>query len=119
MNKNGVNEIGLSTTDGIKFYEFLSVTQAVTPSLVEGYSISDKAVYLKWSGESSLYYIYKGASADAMKLIDSCSVPYYTDANVVLNSDYYYQIKAYDKTKQSPYSALSTAVSVHSNRPTC
>lgn len=117
LNKNGVKEIALETAEGIKFYEFSSSTQPVTPSISEGYSISESSVYLKWNGDGSKYYIYRGTTADNTILIDSCSSTYYTDSIVKPNTDFYYKISSFNVLRQVKYSSISDAWKVHSHVP--
>jgi subtilisin family serine protease len=117
LNGNGINEIGLETTNGVKFYEFGSASQPLTPSRVEGYSLSEKIVYLTWKADGVKYYIYRGLSADNYTLIDSCTGNIYADASVSPNVTYYYRIKGYSPYKEVKYSDMSDAVAIFSHAP--
>jgi subtilisin family serine protease len=117
LNSNGAKEVAFQTGNGIKFYEFSSVSQPSTPFQVDGYSISGSSIYLKWSGDGTKYYIYKGANKDSLKLTDSVATTYYTDNNVLVNKNYYYQIRSYNAQKQYSLSNFSSLYTVYSHVP--
>lgn len=117
INQNGKKEIGLETTEGVKFYEFGSSTQPNTPELIEAYSIAGGSVYLKWNGDAAKYYIYRGQNADNCILIDSSNTLNYTDKSVLVNTGYYYKIKGYNASNEVKYSAFSEAKQVYCHIP--
>ncbi|HVO76195.1 MAG TPA: hypothetical protein VMT35_19375, partial [Ignavibacteriaceae bacterium] len=70
-----------------------------------------------WSGEGSMFYIYKGENQENLVLIDSSLGKEYFDRNIVLNHYYYYGIKALNLSKPEPLSDLSQLIKVFSHKP--
>jgi hypothetical protein len=52
-----------------------------------------------------------------LELIDSTSAPTYYDSNVILDSTYYYYVKAFDSSKPEPLSGMSNIVEVFAHAP--
>ncbi|HRN25080.1 MAG TPA: T9SS type A sorting domain-containing protein, partial [Ignavibacteriaceae bacterium] len=74
-------------------------------------------VQLNWISDSPKFYIYKGLNRANIELIDSTSAPTYYDSNVILDSTYYYSIKAFDSSKPEPLSGMSSVVEVYAHTP--
>lgn len=117
LNQNGVKEIGLETTEGVRFYEFGTSTQPNTPEIIDAYSTAANSVYIKWNGDASKYYIYRSSANDDYALIDSSSSKSYTDNNVLVNTAYNYKIKGYNPSYEVKYSAFSEARNVFCHIP--
>ena len=117
LNKNSVPEIGLTLDNKIKFFEFSNSIRTAVPGLIKAYSISSSTVQLNWNSDSPKFYIYKGLNRANIELIDSTSAPIYYDTNVILDSTYYYSIKAFDSSKPEPLSGMSNVVEVYSHTP--
>ena len=117
LNKDGVPEVAFPTSTGINFFEFAQSNHASTPYNLEGYSIDSTKIKLLWSGSPGSYLIYKGASQDSLYLYDSTSAEIYFDAVAKTGSNYFYGVRAYDKTKLNPMSNLSQIIDVYSHRP--
>lgn len=117
LNQNSVPEIGLTINNQIKFFEFSNSNRTIVPGLVKGFSINSSTVQLNWISDSPKFYIYKGLNRANIELIDSTSAPTYYDSNVILDSTYYYSIKAFDSSKPEPLSGMSSVVEVYAHTP--
>ena len=117
LNQNSVPEIGLTLENKIKFFEFSNSNRTIIPGLVKGYSISSTTVQLNWISDSPKFYIYKGLNRANLELIDSTSTSTYSDSNVLIDSTYYYSIKAFDSSKPEPLSGMSSVVEVYAHTP--
>ncbi len=117
LNQNGVLEVGFPYSDRIEFSEFVTSNYVSTPINVVGYSISSSTVQLGWNSNAPKFYIYKGLNRANIELIDSTSAPAYYDTNVILDSTYYYSIKAFDSSKPEPLSGMSSVVEVYAHTP--
>jgi len=117
LNQNGVPEIALNLNKRFKFFEFSISNRTSIPSLVKGFSISPSTVQLSWISNSPKFYIYKGANKNNLELVDSTSVPTYYDTDIILDSTYYYAIRAFDSSKPEPLSGMSNNVEVFAHTP--
>ncbi|MFZ1280662.1 MAG: T9SS type A sorting domain-containing protein, partial [Ignavibacteriaceae bacterium] len=74
-------------------------------------------VQLSWISSSPKFYIYKGLNKNNLELFDSTSVPTYYDTDIILDSTYYYAIRAFDLSKPEPLSGMSNSVQVFAHIP--
>ncbi len=116
LNKDGVKEIGFPTSKGITFSEF--VTSDITPAPYDltGFGVDSNSSELNWSGNAQKFYIYRGTGG-ALSLIDSTGFNQYTDNSVALNNNYYYAVKAFDRSNKIPLSGFSNTVKVFIHNP--
>ncbi len=117
LNQNGVLEVGFPYSNKIEFSEFSISNYVSTPVNISGYSISSSTVQLNWDSSSPKFYIYKGLEKNNLELIDSTSAPTYYDSNVILDSTYYYYVKAFDSSNPEPLSGMSNIVEVFAHTP--
>lgn len=117
LNQNGVLEVGFPYSNRIEFSEFAVSNYVSTPTDLSGFSISSTTIKLNWISGSHKFYIYKGLNKNNLELIDSTSVSTYYDVNVLLDSTYYYAIKAFDSSKPEPLSGMSSVIEVYSHTP--
>lgn len=117
LNQNGVLEVGFPYSNRIEFSEFAVSNYVSTPTDLSGFSISSTTIKLNWISGSPKFYIYKGLNKNNLELIDSTSVSTYYDVNVLLDSTYYYAIKAFDSSKPEPLSGMSSVIEVYSHTP--
>ncbi|HEX7358355.1 MAG TPA: T9SS type A sorting domain-containing protein, partial [Ignavibacteriaceae bacterium] len=117
LNQNGVLEVGFPYSNRIEFSEFAVSNYVSTPTDLSGFSISSTTIKLNWISGSPKFYIYKGLNKNNLELIDSTSVSTYYDANILLDSTYYYAIKAFDSSKPEPLSGMSSVIEVYSHTP--
>jgi len=117
INSNGVPEVAFPTSTGIDFYEFAESSKPNTPNNLTGYSIDSSSVYISWDGSNSKYYILKGESLNSAAVFDSTEENYYTDVQVTNKKKYFYQIIAYDETKEIRNSSPSEAVQIFVHNP--
>ncbi len=117
LNQNSVPEIGLTIDNRIKFFEFSNSNRTLVPGLVNGYSINSTTIQLNWYSSAPKFYIYKGLNKNTLELIDSTSAPTYYDSNIILDSTYYYSVKAFDSSKPEPLSGMSNIIQVYAHTP--
>jgi hypothetical protein len=117
LNQNGVLEVAFPYSNKIEFLEFATSNYTSTPYDLSGYSISSTTVQLSWISSSPKYYIYKGLNKNNLELVDSTSISTFYDIDIVLDSTYYYAIKAFDSSKSEPLSGMSNIVEVFVHNP--
>jgi hypothetical protein len=113
LNRNGVKEIGIQGVNGYTFYEFGPANKTAPPSFVSGNSLDSNRVMIQWKSPSSLFYIFRGVSANNLVLYDSTNGSPYNDLNVKDTTHYFYSIKAYGSDKPFPLSDLSSVIDVY------
>jgi hypothetical protein len=117
LNKNGVLEVAFPYSNKIEFLEFATSNYTSTPYNLSGYSISSSTVQLSWISNSPKFYIYKGLDRNNLELVDSTSVSTFYDTDIILDSTYYYAIRAFDSSKPEPLSGMSNSVEVFAHTP--
>ncbi len=117
INNNNVNEIGLQSAQGFRFYEFSESNKAFTPSNLFGYSLDSTRIKIQWSGAGQKYYIYRGETEQTISLYDSTAQLFYIDNKVVNKKIYFYQIQAFDQNKQNNFSDLTFSIKIYSHQP--
>jgi len=117
LNLNGIKEIAFPASSGINFIEFNSSSKTSAPFNLTGYNIDSAQIRLAWSGEGSMFYIYKGDNAQNLILVDSISANEYFDKNISIPNNYFYAVKASDPGKPEPLSDFSQIVKVYSHKP--
>ena len=117
INQNGINEIGLQTPNGFKFYEFGESNKALAPSIVSGYSMDSTRIKINWNGSAQSYYIYKGETEQSITLFDSTNQLFYIDSDVLNEKEYFYKLQSFDQTKQNKYSDLTQTIKIYSHQP--
>ncbi len=117
LNQNGVLEIGFPYSNRIEFSEFAISNYTSTPLNFTGYSISSSTVQLKWLSSAPKFYIYKGLDHTNLELIDSATASVYYDEGIMVDSTYYYAVKAYDSSKPEPLSGMSNIIEVYAHTP--
>ncbi|MFZ1282316.1 MAG: VCBS repeat-containing protein, partial [Ignavibacteriaceae bacterium] len=117
LNQNGVLEVAFPYSNKIEFLEFATSVYTSVPNNLTGYSLNPSSVKLEWNSSASKYYVYKGSTLNNIDLIDSTNIPSYFDSNIILDSTYYYGVKAYDPSKPKPFSGMSSIVEVYAHTP--
>ena len=117
LNQNGVLEVAFPYSNKIEFLEFATSNYTSTPYNLSGYSINSSTVQLNWISNSPKFYIYKGLNRNNLELVDSSSVPVFYDTDIILDSSYYYAIRAFDSSKPEPLSGMSNSVEVFAHTP--
>lgn len=113
LNRNGVREIGLQGANGYSFYEFGPANKTAPPSFVAGNSLDSNLVIIQWKSPASLFYIYRGLTANNLVLYDSTNGSPYNDLNVKDTTHYFYAVKAYGSDKPFPISDYSSVIDVY------
>jgi subtilisin family serine protease len=113
LNHNGVKEIGLQGAKGYSFYEFGPANKTAPPSFVSGNSLDSNHVIIHWKSPASLFYIFRGLSANSLVLYDSTTSSPYNDLNVKDTTHYFYAVKAYGSDKPFPLSDYSSVIDVY------
>ncbi|MGE5812529.1 MAG: S8 family peptidase, partial [Ignavibacteria bacterium] len=117
LNLNGIKEIAFPTNIGINFFEFNNSSKAPAPFNLTGYNIDSTQIRLAWSGEGSMFYIYKGDNAQNLIPTDSISANEYFDRNISIPNNYFYAVKASDPGWPEPLSDFSQIIKVYSHKP--
>jgi len=117
LNQNGVLEVAFPYSNKIEFLEFSTSNYTSTPYNLSGYSIGSSTVQLNWISNSPKFYIYKGLNKNNLILFDSTSISTFYDFDIILDSTYYYAIKAFDSSKPEPLSGMSNIIEVFAHTP--
>lgn len=117
LNQNGIQEIGFTYTNGVRFFEFAESDRPAIPKNFDGYSVSSNLIKLSWNGQTDFYYIYKGTDRNNLILIDSVLQYEYLDGSVDENTMYYYGIRAYDPAMPEPFSGMSKIIDIFAHQP--
>ena len=79
----------------ISFSEFAIYGNQGTPYNLSGFSLGNNSIQIKWMGNGTLFYIYRGSDKNNLSLIDSTIQKNYLDLNIELNKNYYYGVKTF------------------------
>lgn len=119
---NGINEIGLNTTDDTLFFyeKNIAFTGPSTPLNIKGYSLDSNVNKLTFESVigADQYRIYKSDTTENFILYDSTLSLEYHDSNVMNKKNYYYKVSAVDNQNQIRESQLSSYVSVYTHNKT-
>jgi subtilisin family serine protease len=124
FDKNGKNEIGISTYDSTRFFELSYPTgKPLIPQITDAYSFQANEGKIKWDNVAGAqdYKVYQlNISPDgsfSLQVIAKVNVDSVIIGNLSENNFYYFMVTSIDSSKSIPESDFSEIVTIFAHRP--